>query len=86
MKHDGSTSGRSTERGKIAGGFYSAWSPDLGLHNDSLASLGQRGGVLSRWRATAEEWQRKDGEKVIFRLVKRFNSLHGVITPQKVFE
>lgn len=30
MKHDESTGGNSTERGKIASGFYSAWSPDLG--------------------------------------------------------
>ena len=26
-----------------------------------------------KWRATAEEWQRKDGEKVVFSTVERFS-------------
>lgn len=41
MKQEESTGGRSTERGKNAGGFFNAWNLH-GLNKDSLASLGQR--------------------------------------------
>ena len=75
MKHDGSTGGRSTERGKIAGGFYSAWSPVLGQRERFSKQMESNSG------ATAEEWQRKDGENGNFRLIERFNSLHWVIAP-----
>lgn len=41
------------------------------------------GQMESNSEATAKEWQRKDGEKVIFRLIEGGFSLHRVITPQK---
>lgn len=59
MKHDGSTGSNSTERGKIAGGFLNAW-------NGGRYS----GQMESNSGATAEEGQRKDGEKVGFRLIE----------------
>lgn len=59
MKHDGSTGGNSTERGKIAGGFLNAW-------NGGRYS----GQMESNTGATAGEWQRKDGERVVFRLIE----------------
>ena len=80
MKHDGSTRGHSTERRKCRRIFFSAWSPDLGLHNDSLASLGQRERCSEQMESNGGRMA-EDGERGIFRLVKRFNSLHWVITP-----
>ena len=42
MKHDGSTSGRSTERGKNEGGFFIAWN----LHGMKPFSHGhEKGGT-----------------------------------------
>lgn len=41
MKHDGSTGGRSSMRGKCQRIFFNAWNLH-GLNNDSLSSLGQR--------------------------------------------
>lgn len=77
MKHDGSTGGNSTERGKIAGGLYSAWSPVLGQRERFSKQMESNSG------ATAEEWQRKHGEKGNFSPVEGFDSPHWVITPQK---
>ena len=72
MKHDGSTRGHSTERGKIAGGFYSAWNLH-GLNNDSLASSGQHETISARSR------KRLTAFKGIFRLIERHFSVSGII-------
>lgn len=61
MKHDGSTSGRSTERGKCQRIFFNAWNLHgmTGAKTISARSRKKHGGsvsgVPSRWRATAEE-------------------------------
>jgi hypothetical protein len=44
---------------------------------------GMVGGFRGRWRATAGEWQRKDGERGNFSHIEGGFSLHRVITPQK---
>lgn len=58
MKHDGSTGGNSTERGKSGGGFLNAWNG------------GRVGGIPgqreSNSGATPGEGQRKDGERGVF--------------------
>lgn len=59
MKHDGSTGGNSTERGKCEWIFFNAWNGG-----------GIPGQMESNSGATAEEWQRKDGERVVFRLIE----------------
>lgn len=71
MKHDGSTGGRSTERGKNAGGFFNAWN----LH-----------GMTGAKTISAQSRKRVTAFKGIFRLIERHFSVSGIITPLKVFE
>lgn len=66
MKHDGSTSGRSSMRGKCQRIFFSAWN----LHGMTGAKT-----ISARSRKRGTEF------KGIFRLIEGFDSLHWVIAP-----
>lgn len=68
MKHGGSTSGRSSKRGKCQQIFFNAWN----LHDMKPFPHGHEKGETAF--------------RGIYKLIERFISLHGVITPHKVFE
>lgn len=71
MKHDGSTGGRSSMRGKCQRIFFNAWN----LH-----------GMTGAKTISAQSRKRVTAFKGIFRLIERHFSVSGIITPLKVFE
>lgn len=71
MKHDGSTGGFSSMRGKCQRIFFNAWN----LH-----------GMTGAKTISAQSRKRVTAFKGIFRLIERHFSVSGIITPLKVFE